>query len=208
MLKVAITAGLALAVAGCASSDVRYQPPSSAQTAQTERTINMPFDRAWDQYVEGLSRSFFVINNISKESRIINVSFSTNQPSELIDCGVTTRIARAPAIGEETWEYAAADSSYYRYGIEGTNLVGQVKRETSLEGRANIFIAPEGQDTLLRVNALYVFSVSTSLQDPRAPVPQTSTWSVNFSSAEEGPLGDGATCVSTGALERQLMSLI
>ena len=69
-------ASLAIMLAACAGSTTSYQPPAQ-YAVQTERRVALQFDEAWDRYVAELSKSFYVINNISKKSRIINVSLST-----------------------------------------------------------------------------------------------------------------------------------
>ena len=51
----------------CASNTESYTPPMASSVA-TERTINQPFDAAWDAYVAELSKSFFVITSLSNYS--------------------------------------------------------------------------------------------------------------------------------------------
>lgn len=164
---------------GCASSTQSYSAATS-HVVENEKILNIPFSKAWDQYVAELTKSFFVINNIDKESRIINVSFSVNKPSEFIDCGVTTRTAAHPSIGTQTFTYPTADDSTYLAGVDGTNELWNVQRNTNLEGRANIYMAPQGNNTLLRVNARYVWSVDVTGQSNVGQVDHSSN-TVSFS---------------------------
>lgn len=62
-----------------------------------------------------LAKSFFVVNNIEKESRLINVSFSTETPEKYINCGRTTRTFK---LGDEvlTTSYDVAADSSYKFG--------------------------------------------------------------------------------------------
>src|SRR3546814_8710634 len=68
------------------SSDLPTQP-----SLTNSRTVNAGFEETWDRLVRNLSSEFFVINNIEKASRIINVSFQTDAPERYVDCGVTHR---------------------------------------------------------------------------------------------------------------------
>jgi hypothetical protein len=89
------------------------------------------------------SPNLSVINNISKDSRLINVSFSSNKPNDYVDCGQTSRRSNHPATGDQQFVYNVADSSSYNAGQDGTNVLWNLNRRTKLDGRANIYIAPE-----------------------------------------------------------------
>jgi hypothetical protein len=202
---------LALGLAACAGSNATYTPPTGPSVA-TERSVSAPFDTAWDAYVAELSKSFFVINNISKDSRIINVSFSTNKPSRYVDCGHTIRTSTHPATGKQTFSYVTADSAQYNAGVPGTNYLWTVTRTTNLEGRINVYMAPQGQQTLLRVNAKYVWSGSYSAISNLGQRDPGASFSADFSSYSSGQTSGGTdqqvTCYSNGTLEHELLSLI
>ena len=207
---------LAVFLNGCASSGGQYTPPIR-QAVTTDRTIAMPFGQFWDVYVEQLSKSFFVINNIEKESRIVNVSFATNQPGDYVDCGRMLRTSSHPASGERTWRYDTADNSTYAAGVKGTNVEIQFARETSLDGRANIFMAPEADGTKLSVNARYVWTVKVTGHNPYAAAygtggyVGTESMSVTFTSTQAGSQTvnqETLTCLSKGRLEQQLLDLV
>ena len=207
---------LAVVLNGCASSGGQYTPPTQ-QAVTTDRTVAVPFDQFWDVYVEQLSKSFFVINNIEKESRIVNVSFTTNQPGDYVNCGRMLRTSSHPASGERTWQYDTADDSIYAAGLKGTNVELQFARETSLDGRANIFMAPEADGTKLSVNARYVWTVTVTGHNPYAAAYGTGayvgadTTRVTFTSTQAGTHTvnqETLTCVSKGRLEQQLLNLV
>ncbi len=204
---------VALMLAACASSSVNYRTPSTYNIT-TEKVLNFSFSKAWDSYVAKLSESFFVINNISKESRIINVSFGTNQPGEFVDCGHTTRTSNHPATGKQTFSYEVADDSVYNAGVQGTNVVWRVRRDTSLEGRANIYMAPNGNQTNLKVNARYVWSSNVSASSNVGGTGLDHK-TVSFSTKEIATQSDESfgtlvtwSCRSNGTLEKRLLNLI
>lgn len=202
---------LAIFLAGCASTDTNYTPPPPAEVS-TETVLVQPFAKAWDAYVAELSRSFYVINNISRDSGIINVSFSAQQPVEFIDCGYTTRTTRHPSIGSRDFRYATAGNADFLIGGQG-NALWTMTRRTTLSGRANIYMARRGSGTLLRVNAKYVWTVTVAGRSNTGGNYRDS-FTVDFVSNQAGvstgPADDSGrqlTCHSLGVLERRLLEL-
>lgn len=199
-------AGLAVCFAsGCATS-VNYTPPSRVAIANSVK-VEKPFESVWDQLVRELSSDFFVINNIDKNSRIINISFSTNQPSDYIDCGNTSR-SSSSILDEGPTRYNTADSVGYRTA----SPLGQplnVNRKTRLEGRSNIYIAPNGSGTDVIVNTMYVLAIQTAVTDLYGhPVGQGSK-TIDFST--KNPSLYTATepgCATKGAIERKILSFV
>ncbi|MEQ8392136.1 MAG: hypothetical protein RIB30_14185 [Thalassospira sp.] len=198
-----------LVLSGCAGSTTTYTPPStSIPNISNETIVDTSFDKTWDSYVKELSQSFFVINNISKESRIINVSFSTNRPSDYVECGSTTIVSKHPSRGTQTFTYSAESSSKQWIGVEGTNHILDRTRQTQLEGRANIYIAPVNElQTLLRVNARYELKINEKLSGVTLHHQETNNYSISFSTQETGVTLDGMTCISKRLLEQNLLNL-
>jgi hypothetical protein len=85
---------LLFALTGCTvpgASKLDYSPPKDPDVQNNEVSISEPFDTVWDRLVGRLATGFFVINNIDKASRFINVSFSSDTPESYVDCGQSTR---------------------------------------------------------------------------------------------------------------------
>lgn len=194
----------------CASSSHSYTPARTLDFS-TERVVPLPFDVVWDKYVEALSSSFFVINNISRDSRIINISFSSSSPGEFVDCGYSRRESYHPASGKQHFSYATADSSTYNAGQKGSNIIWTVSRDAHLEGRANIYMMPRNDATAIQVNSKYVWSVKTHGYSNLGAIAPSESSMVDFSSSSQGtapgPSG-GITCVSKGVLEKKMLNLI
>jgi hypothetical protein len=162
----AVIAFYAVLIAGCATpgtSNLSYAPPEKSAKLPNEMVVNKPFDAVWDSFVHNLAKSFYVINNIDKQSRIINVSFSTETPETYADCGISTRTYSR---GDEnhTYTYNVASTSTFKVASRtgASNklpLTALVTRHSSLEGRINIYVAPEGPNTRISVNARYVLTV-------------------------------------------------
>lgn len=202
--KVSIFA-IPLILTACAGADFSYRAPIN-KTIENEIILDKPFEYIWDGYVAELSKSFFVINNIEKSSRLINVSFSANTPSKYVDCGITTLVSKHPARGEETFVYSVADDSQMWAGVKGTNHIVNRRRNTSLDGRINIFIAPERGGTLVRVNARYVMNFQ--IQETGVTYAYNNSYNNKLSFSSNEPATDNeVTCRSTGALEAELIRI-
>lgn len=205
---------LILTAACAAQADYSYQKPQSA-SVENSRTVNAPFDETWDRLVRNLSSEFFVINNIEKASRIINVSFSADTAESYVDCGETSRTYTSPAGRKEAYNYASAADSNYLYATPDGFPVG-VDRRTSLEGRANIYVAPgeasPAHSTDIRVNVRYVMKVDfrfTSYNKYEQPLGSAGTDSITVSfdttKPSDGSSGD-MVCRSLGELEERILN--
>ncbi len=144
------------ALSACASLDVKmkYQPPQQT-TIPSSITVQKPFQQAWDQFVRKLGQDFFVVNNISKDSRFISISVSHNQAAKFIDCGTLNQ-----KVNSKDWAFNAADNA--DFDEDGTTVNHRV---TGWIGRMNIVVTPSGADTIFEVNAAYGFGMVQTGRD-------------------------------------------
>ena len=210
---------------GSSTADYTYPKLGSAIN---ERLIDAPFEEVWDHLIGELVKSYFFINNVEKESRILNITFSTNTPEEYVDCGVTKIKTHYHQKEPETYEFEVAAKSNFKlagsYGQDNNLAYFQhVKRDTKLEMRINIFVAPNKRKTKVTVNTLYIITVSFSgtvesynafgkLKDsqPLREMNYDVTFSTN--SPETVDLGSPnesnlVTCGGKGVLERTILEL-
>ncbi len=213
MFRYCLLLAAALPLAGCAAtSTTTHNEPTPVDIAN-EATINKPFDEVWDGLIANLAKSFFVINNVDKTSRIINVSFSADEPGDLIDCGTSYRTYKQGAFSEN-YTYKTTDPVSYLYAPPN-GLPVLVQRTTALEGRANVYVAPKDQKTEISVNARYIFTVNgivTQLNEYRQPIGYPATqppFTKSFETRAPGKFkdDDGTVwgCHSTGALEERIL---
>ena len=222
---------LAAIISGCATQGVSTRTYTDPQPTKiyNEVTIPQPSSEVWDILVKHLSKSFYVINNIDKASRIINVSFSSSSPEQYIDCG---RTYRTYTVGDKTdvYDYQTAASSYYQMATPmqphpAFSYYLKVRRETSLEGRSNIYVAPSEKDpniTIITVNTRYIWTSKVKALDIQehstgnivrsTPMPEE-TISVMFNTNEPGQhrdirTGETISCVSKGRLEREILNMV
>lgn len=199
---------MVVSLGGCGTSTASWEPPGS-HSIDNEKLINSSFDDTWDRLIQNLAKDFFVINNVEKNSRILNVSISTTEPFKFIDCGVATRVFNAGGGQKETVVYPSAGPADYRVPTD-TIYPAKVQRRTELEGRVNIYVAPKGTQTLVTVNSKYVLIINTIAQRyynfnwhnfTLPPVKKI------LSSSAPSLSDEGWYCVSNGVLEMKIIAL-
>ena len=217
-------------VTSCATTSdysLDYIKPNLVQI-KNEKVFDKEFDELWDNLVGDLSKTFYVINNIDKQSRLLNVSFRiTNNISDYVDCGVSERSFSLASKVENTKYKVADPSSYFMEYTNQINLpntiYGEVFRMPSLEGRANIYIAPTEKGTKVSVNARYSWNIrlenvpylymplygshrKLSERTPDESVTEPTVFNTNqMSTAYDN---DGVNCISTGKFEDDILDLI
>lgn len=211
-VRAVLCAAIAAAVlAGCASSQFDYVPPTTqAPQTQFKKTVDKPRDVLWDAAVPALGKEFFVINNIDRASGLINVSYS-GDPHAYIDCGhMSGFFSNAHGRRDFSFDGSEKDASYDQY--KHPNAF-HVQRHMNLEGRMNIiFESPTAGTTTVTVNARYIVEKRAYVQlftgQSGSNVDQIA-FSTN-SSGSFAPTNDGntTTCVATGKLEESILGLI
>lgn len=197
---------MTVVLSSCAGNFKQDYQPSKAATFGNQKVVPKNYSRVWDEYVRELSKDFFVINNISKESRIINVSFSSNNPKQFVDCGKTKWSATHLSIGTRSGEYEVANSSS-RFAVI-RNILVRVDRKTRLNGRANIYIAPSRGGTLIRVNIKYALTVRVTITAPNGQT-RSDQAIVDFSTSTPSQRDQNSPqCSTNGALEMRLLGLV
>ncbi len=189
-------------LAGCAGK-VNYTPPIATPTAKNSITIDEPVERVWKKIIPSLGSSFFVINNIDKDSGFINLSYS-GDPERYIDCGTVESHVKNMR-GERRYRFPAA-SAYEEYeSFDNGQDLFFIKRRMDLEGRINIILQElSSEQTLVSVNTKYVVTKDatvTHVQGASQRLNDTITFNTNGSAR----FPQTTKCVATGALEREVL---
>lgn len=221
---------LALLVSGCAVQGVntfRYTD-NTPQKITNEIIVSKTPSEVWDILVKELSKSFYMINNIDKESRIINVSFTTDNPGDYVDCGDTHR-TYTQGKKVETFDYEVANSSMFKLATDRQYQPAfayyyKIYRTPELEGRSNIYVAPFENDeskTVITVNVRYVMTfkdqwtlysehANGSIRSIRNDSSPSSSmfFSTKAPKTTDFPDGVSITCFSKGRLEQEILDMI
>ena len=215
----------------CASTPANYSVDYVSPNLipiDNEKIVDSDFDDVWDDLVGDLSKTFYVINNIDKQSRLLNVSFRiTDGISNYVDCGVSDK-KFSLASKELNSKYKVADSSSYFYEADvQTNVPNtiyyEVFRLPSLEGRANIYVAPSDNGTKVSVNSRYTW-IFRGEYDTYLYMPLYNSHNrqnqvgrrqitdivepVAFNTNQIGGKSSDVQCVSTGKFENEILNLL
>lgn len=204
MRQIIALAGVAAMLSGCASSSIDYRPPTGKPISNTKEVVE-PFDQAWDALVRELSSDFFVINNIDKNSRLINISFSSQRPSEFVDCGMTNRTFDN-ARGKRNYSYVTADSAEFAV-TNPQSIAFNMSRKTKLDGRVNIYVAPTAKGTSIAVNTKYALTVSATAVNFDGN-PGGSSSNVFDFSTKQGFSDKDLSCYAKGTLEQRILGMV
>lgn len=214
---------------GCATQGVstsKYTENPQIRV-KNEVVVSKPYSQVWDSLVKEFSKSFYVINNIDKESRIINLSFSSSSPAEYVDCGKTHRTYTQ---GEkvDVFDYEVAGSAQFKVAAKNQpqpafSYYYIVRREPTLEGRSNIYIAPEENNpnnTTITVNTRYIITMKIKAEGfaehvngnvfSQGRIPdETTTVSFNTNQIGQIEIGNGEklTCFTKGKLEKEILDM-
>lgn len=218
--------GLMAILAACASAGTQTTTisPAPEYQVQNEETVPAPSSATWDRLVRQLSQGFYVINNIDKASRLINFSFTSDAPQNYVDCGSTHRTFDR-GNEHDTYDYQVAQSSSFKEGEKRGNLIYTwfLTRTTSLEGRANVYVAPkDSTNTTVSVNVRYVLTITATgtyesdsvigVEGPSNSMnPQSVTITFSTNEPHSANVGTPAypqtvTCHSRGVLEKEILS--
>lgn len=231
MRALSVIAALLLGACATVTQSTYEAIPGAQKKIANSVNTAASFDAVWDAVVAKLSQSFFVINNIDKQSRIINVSFTSTTPEDYVDCGASRREFDFQN-ERRTYEYQVAASNSYKFattwvpagGVVPLPAVYKINRSTELDGRANIYIAPgaDGAGSIVSVNAIYVWGVTLSgtadaynafgalVSSGQRMTPETPP-GVNFTTQAPGSSGAGVekiTCATNGKFEESILNFV
>jgi hypothetical protein len=186
-LKNGLLIALCVVITGCANRtgptnfEHTYTPPKTGQQFTNTVILNQRFEDTWNQIISNLAKKYFVINNVEKKSRIMNVSFSIDEPQKFVDCGRSKRTVELRSGVTLEKEYEVTKSVTIPFvkpillSLQNAELMGyriiagtvhdyhveQKKRWTALSGRSNIYVAPKGENrTEVSVNTKFNFGVN------------------------------------------------
>jgi hypothetical protein len=203
---------------GCAtiSGNISYTNPDKSPALNNSIIVDKAKDDLWKQIIPALGRQFFVINNLDKDSGIINISYN-GDPEQYVDCGWITSYVKAN--GERTYTFPAS-RAYQDYEIVEPYWYS-VNRKMNLEGRMNIIVEEIGANQCkITVNTRYIVTKTStttpwmnigSIAFPRyvpANYSHTNTDSIAFNSGEESTFPQGTRCKATGVFETTVLSVL
>jgi hypothetical protein len=191
---------------GCVGGRYVYTPPMTQAKISNSVTVDEPKEQIWKRAIVALSSSFYVINNLDKESGLINLSYSGN-PEKCIDCGEIDSYVKNLA-GERRYKFPAS-TEYKEYELmQGTTLYG-FKRKMDLEGRINIVIQEISEtQSLVSVNIKYIVTKNNLIYDMQGRS-ENSSETITFNTNGHETFNQSKTvCYATTYLEKEIFEIL
>ncbi|HYB09129.1 MAG TPA: hypothetical protein VEJ16_05630 [Alphaproteobacteria bacterium] len=192
-------------LAGC-SGAINSSGPANVPITNSE-TVPTPKDEVWKKLVAGLPKQLFAINNLDKESGLVNVSYN-GDPERYVDCGM---IHSAMGGGGERDYNFPASRAVQEYQVTNGFITAQVHRKMSLEGRMSILVqSVDANTTNVSVNTKYILTRVVTV-DSNPPLSDTTLVNFNTGQSAVFPVTPGwpnVPCHATGALERVILEIV
>lgn len=158
-LKTTASILLAACFTSCMTMKVDYEPANKAQYSNTV-TININKNDLWQKGISELSKKFFVINNVDKESGLINLSYS-GDPEKYVDGGIIS--VSTSGMGNTFTSFKASKSQHSYTAAAKANsgmfVPIYIDRKLSLEGRINVIIEKiDDNSSRVTVNIKYILT--------------------------------------------------
>jgi len=183
---------------GCGT--VKYNIPHDKPLGSERKiVINKGKDAVWNKLLQGVAEKFFSINNIEKDSGFINLSFRADNAELYVNCGDYVVINK---------KIPVADCSISKHGRYSSGIWVFKSCETDVDGRVNILIQEISKNkSFIFVDIRFVVRHSTNLWNSWNGSSMYNNAEIVFDSNNTGT-NNGITCVSTGVLEKEVLSII
>lgn len=191
---------LALLLSSCGT--IRYNQPVPLAKAPNSIVIEQPRETFWRAFIPALSTQFFVINNLDKDTGLINLSYGAD-PQQFIDCG---RMVLGGFLYKGDFPVALPD---HKFNFQDGYGVWWANRQMSLDGRMNIVVQEiDPRKTNVIVIVRYVVNRRLALGAGSQTLSYVAD-SVAFSYGEYGNFPDphAFSCRSNGALEQSILAI-
>jgi hypothetical protein len=189
----------------CVIGKVSYIAPQGLQSTNNSVLLKESRDKVWMKLIDGIGKSFFVINNIEKDSGLINISYS-DDPCRFISCGTLNSYV-LDAQGNRKYDFPAC-IEYKEYEEFNMGNLFISRRWITLDGRASIIVQKRNNGTLVKVNARYVVIKDAKIYDPSYSFIRTELSSIIFDSNGGESFPDGMKCYANGQLEKMIFNMV
>jgi hypothetical protein len=188
----------------CVSGKVSYIAPQGLQSTNNSVVLKESRDKVWMKLIDGIGESFFVIDNIEKDSGLINISYS-GDPCRFISCGTLNSYV-LNAQGKRKYNFPAC-IKYKEYEEFDKENLFIIKRWMTLDGRASIIVQERNNGTLVKVNVRYIVIKNTKIYDPSWRFIRTTLSSMGFNSNGGESFPNGTKCYANGQFEKIILDI-
>jgi uncharacterized protein YceK len=194
-----------LSVFGCVSGKVTYIPEQGIKNTDNSIFLKESKDKVWMKLIDGIGESFFVINNIEKDSGLINISY-IDDPCRFISCGTLNSYV-LNAQGKRKYNFPTC-IEYKEYEEFNKGNLFIIRRWINLDGRASIIVQKRNNGTLVKVNVRYVVIKDAKNYDPSWRFIRTELSSIIFNSNGGESFPNGMKCYANGQFEKMILEIV
>lgn len=206
-MKKVFFATIVVLLTGCVSGRVNYIPFSDIQTDKSsyERVIDENIEIVWKAAITYIGKTFFVLDNVLRDSYLINASFSADDPTRYIECGQIE--STVSSLRDRRSYVFPAASRYRKYETAENAKLFYVERQVNLSGEINImFFNINDKQTKIKVNARYLVTKDISVLQAGTQIPQNFSSTLSFNTGGSSSDQTGMTCRPTYELEQTIIN--
>jgi hypothetical protein len=189
----------------CVIGKVSHIEPQGLQSTNNSVVLKESRDKVWMKLIDGIGKSFFVIDSIEKDSGLINISFS-DDPCKFISCGTVNSYV-LDAQGKRKYNFPAC-IEYKEYEEFNKGNLFIIRRLITLDGRASIMVQKRNNGTLVKVNVRYVVIKDAEIYDPSYRFIRTELSSIIFNSNGGESFPNGMKCYANGQFEKMIFNMV
>jgi hypothetical protein len=190
---------------GCASGKISYYAAQGIKNTDNSIFLKESKDKVWMKLIDGIGESFFVINNIEKDSGLINISY-IDDPCRFISCGTFNSYV-LNAQGKRNYNFPAC-IEYKEYEEFNNGNLFIIKRRMTLDGRASIIVQESNNGTLVKVNVRYIVIKNAKIYDPSWRFIRTKLSIIGFNSNGGESFSNGMKCYANGQFEKMILDIV
>ena len=183
---------------GCGIGKISYYEAKGIKNTDNSIFLKESKDKVWVKLIDGIGKSFFVINNIEKDSGLINISYG-DDPCRFIGCGTLNSYV-LDAQGKRKYNFPAC-IEYKEYEEFNKGNLFIIRRWITLDSRASIIVQKRNNGTLVKVNAKYVVIKNAKIYDPSYRLIRTELSNITFNS-------NGLKCYANGQFEKMILDIV
>lgn len=188
----------------CASGKISYTAPQGLQSTNNSVVLKESRDKVWKKLIDGMGESFFVINNIEKDSGSITISYS-GDPCRFISCGtLNSYVLNDQGIRKYNFP-ACVEYKEYEEVNKGNLFI--IERRMTLDTRASINVQARNNGTSVKVNVRYVVIKNDKIYDPSWRFIRTKVSSIGFNSNGGERFPNGMKCYANGQFEKIILDM-
>jgi len=155
------SSALILVLVGVFGCQKQTAAPSERPTVETANSVvvNEPFDRVWSRFIPIVSKNFFEIDIVDKNSGIVSISYHAD-PEQYVDCGTL----HVRSDGHKV-DFPVA-RAHQAWAVEEPQMMIQYQAQTvTLSGKLHIVFEHLSEaSTKVTVNIRYVLNRSVTAQ--------------------------------------------